>query len=166
MTALQRIQSKIYSQETLAEQLEIWRCQNKKIVFTNGCFDIVHLGHIDYLSKAADHGDILIVGVNSDASVSALKGKHRPINDELSRTTIMAALNFVNAAIIFNAPTPYDLIHLVQPDVLVKGSDYKPETIVGYDIVMSKGGLIKTIDLIPGYSTSIIEKKIIADQSQ
>ncbi len=166
MTALQKIQSKIYSRQTLQSQLNAWGLQQKKIVFTNGCFDILHLGHIDYLSKAADLGDILIVGVNSDASVSELKGKHRPINNEQSRTTLIAALSFVNAVIIFNESTPYNLIKSVQPDVLVKGSDYLPETIIGYDIVISKGGTIKTIDLIPGYSTSLIEKKIITSQNQ
>lgn len=166
MTALQKIRSKVFSLDTLKPQLERWRHEQKKIVFTNGCFDILHLGHVDYLSKAADLGDILIVGVNSDASVSGLKGKHRPITDEQSRSTLIAALNFVSAVVVFGEETPYDLIKFVQPDILVKGSDYRPEDIVGYDIVTAKGGSIKTIDLIPGYSTSLIEKKILSGQQQ
>jgi rfaE bifunctional protein nucleotidyltransferase chain/domain len=129
-------------------------------VFTNGCFDILHKGHVDYLAKAADLGEILIIGLNTDASVSKLKGPHRPIQDESSRLQIIASLGFVDAVILFEEPTPYKLIQLVQPDVLVKGSDYLPEEIVGYDIVKAKGGIIKTIDFLPGYSTSLIEKKI------
>ena len=121
---------------------------------------MVHKGHIDYLNRAADLGDILVMGLNTDASVSNLKGPHRPIQDEQSRLLIMAALQCVSAVVLFNEETPYDLIKLVQPDVLVKGSDYQPENIVGYDIVTSKGGTVKTIDFLPGYSTSAIEKRI------
>ncbi len=166
MTALQKIASKIFSSKALVSQIKIWESEKKRIVFTNGCFDILHLGHIDYLSKASDLGDVLIVGINSDASVSALKGKHRPINNEQSRSTLMASLNFVTAVIIFNESTPLDLITLVQPDILVKGSDYLPEAIVGYEVVKAKGGQIKTIDLLPGYSTSLIENKILNGQKQ
>ncbi len=166
MTALQRIQSKLFFQNELGDKLIIWRAEGKKIVFTNGCFDILHLGHVDYLSKAADLGDILIVGVNADSSVSKLKGNHRPINNELSRSTLIASLNFVDAVIVFSESTPYELIKFVQPDVLVKGSDYLPQAIVGYDIVTAKGGKIMTIDLLEGYSTSLIENKIITSQQQ
>ena len=134
--------------------------QDKKIVFTNGCFDLLHRGHVDYLAKAADLGDVLILGLNTDASVSKLKGPQRPIQDEQSRLHIIASLGFVDAVVLFDEETPLDLIDLVQPDVLVKGSDYKPEAIVGFDIVKLKGGKIQTIDFIPGYSTSLIEKKI------
>jgi rfaE bifunctional protein nucleotidyltransferase chain/domain len=148
------------SQQVIDAKLKVWRNDHKKIVFTNGCFDILHRGHVDYLAKAADLGDVLIIGVNTDSSVSKLKGPHRPIQDEQSRMQILAALGFVDAVILFDEETPYQLIKLVQPDVLVKGSDYKPEDIVGFDIVANKGGAVKTIDFIPGYSTSLIEQKI------
>lgn len=160
MKNLEIINNKIFTTEALKRQLAVWRFQEKKIVFTNGCFDILHLGHIDYLSKAKDLGKILIVGVNSDNSVRRIKGKNRPITNELSRSTIIASLHFVDAVVLFDEDTPYELIKLVQPDVLVKGSDYKPEEIVGYDIVTAKGGEIKTIDFLPGYSTTAIEKRI------
>jgi rfaE bifunctional protein nucleotidyltransferase chain/domain len=161
MQTLQTIQSKIFDQEKLVRQLSAWRLLSKKIVFTNGCFDILHLGHVDYLGKAADEGDILIVGVNTDQSTAKLKGPHRPINNEEQRSMILASLHFVDAVILFDEDTPYNLIKLVQPDILVKGADYKPEEIVGYDIVKAKGGSVKTIDFLPGYSTSLIEEKII-----
>lgn len=154
------IQKKILDQSTLAHQLGIWRFMDKKIVFTNGCFDILHLGHIDYLCKAAELGDVLIVGLNSSNSVSRIKGPHRPINDELQRSMIIASLHFVNNVILFNHETPYELIKIIQPDVLVKGADYKPEDIVGADIVKQKGGKILTLDYLPGYSTTLIEQKI------
>jgi rfaE bifunctional protein nucleotidyltransferase chain/domain len=151
------------TQQALQSQLDLWRREKQRIVFTNGCFDILHRGHVDYLSKAADLGNKLIIGVNTDASVSKLKGPHRPIQDQESRMLILASLAFVDAVILFDEPTPYELIKLVQPDILVKGSDYQVENIVGYDIVQAKGGEIKTIDFIPGYSTSAIESKIKAN---
>lgn len=154
------IESKITNRESLERKLALWRFREKKIVFTNGCFDLLHLGHIDYLAKAASLGNVLIVGLNTDRSVSSLKGPGRPICDENSRLHVMASLFFVDAVILFDEPTPYELIKQVQPDVLVKGGDYKPEEIVGYDIVTAKGGTVTTIDLVPGYSTSMIEKKI------
>lgn len=160
MTHIESIHSKIHTWETLKTQVTTWQTQGKKIVFSNGCFDLVHKGHIDYLNRAADLGDVLVMGLNTDASVSKLKGPHRPIQDEQSRLLIMAALQCVSAVVLFNEETPYDLIKLVQPDVLVKGSDYKPENIVGYDIVSAKDGIVKTIDYLPGYSTSAIEKRI------
>ncbi len=160
MNKYTQISNKIYTPDSLSAQLKLWNEEGKKVVFTNGCFDILHLGHVDYLAKAADLGDVLVLGLNTDASVSNLKGPHRPIQNEQSRLRIMASLAFVDAVILFNEPTPYELIQLVQPDVLVKGSDYKPEDIVGFDIVTQKGGCVKTIDFIPGYSTSSIEKKI------
>jgi rfaE bifunctional protein nucleotidyltransferase chain/domain len=160
MTHIESIHIKIHTWETLKTQVATWQAQGKKIVFSNGCFDLVHKGHIDYLNRAADLGDVLVMGLNTDASVSKLKGPHRPIQDEQSRLLIMAALQCVSAVVLFNEETPYDLIKLVQPDVLVKGSDYQPENIVGYDIVTAKGGMVKTIDFLPGYSTSAIEKRI------
>ncbi|MEI6594470.1 MAG: D-glycero-beta-D-manno-heptose 1-phosphate adenylyltransferase [Bacteroidota bacterium] len=163
MSHHQHIVNKIHTIETLSHQLKLWTEANEKIVFTNGCFDLIHQGHVDYLAKAADLGTKLVIGVNTDASVNKLKGDHRPIQDEYSRQFILAAFEFVDAVILFGEQTPYDLIKLVQPDVLVKGSDYKPEDIVGYDIVKAKGGEIKTIDFLPGFSTSLIEKKIKND---
>lgn len=161
MNNLDQILSRVLDQGQLLAKLHIWEKENKKVVFTNGVFDILHLGHVDYLSKAADEGDILIVGVNSDSSVKMLdKGSSRPINDEKSRSVLIASLNFVDAVVLFDEDTPYKLISKVKPDVLVKGSDYKPEDIVGYDIVSAKGGSIKTIDFLPGYSTTLIENKI------
>ena len=161
MTKLEIIKNKVLTSENLNQTLSIWRFKSKKIVFTNGVFDLLHLGHIDYLSKAKDLGDILIIGVNTDSSAKRLgKGSNRPITDEVSRSTIIAALNFVDAVVLFSEDTPYELIKTIQPDVLVKGADYKPEEIVGYDVVTAKGGKIETIEFLPGYSTTGIENKI------
>ena len=160
MNNLERIHTKILNRDILENLLAIWRFKSQKIVFTNGCFDLLHLGHIDYLSKAKDLGDVLIIGINTDDSVRRLKGDTRPITNEKSRATIIASLQFVTAVVLFDEDTPYNLIQQVQPDVLVKGSDYKPEDIVGYDIVKAKGGEIVTIDFLEGYATSAIEKKI------
>lgn len=156
------IAKKILSPDSLKHQLGLWRFQDKKIVFTNGCFDILHLGHIDYLCKAADLGDVLLVGLNTNKSVSDIKGTHRPINDERQRSMIIASLHFVDKVIFFDESTPYELIKTVQPDILVKGADYKPEDIVGADIVKAKGGKIMTLDYLPGYSTTLIEQKILS----
>ena len=160
MTQLEIITNKVTTREELAFQLAVWRFKDKKIVWTNGCFDLLHLGHIDYLSKAKDQGDILIVGVNTDKSVRRIKKEGRPITDEVSRSTIIAALRFVDAVILFDEETPFEMIQMIQPDVLVKGSDYKAEDIVGYDIVKAKGGEVVTIDFLDGYSTTAIEEKI------
>lgn len=155
------ILAKVYtSTQTLAQQVQTWQNNGQKVVFTNGCFDLLHRGHVDYLAKAADCGHKLVIGVNTDASVSKLKGPNRPIQDQQSRLQILASLLCVDAVILFDEQTPYDLIKTLQPDVLVKGSDYRPENIVGYDIVTAKGGEVKTIDFIPGFSTSAIERKI------
>jgi rfaE bifunctional protein nucleotidyltransferase chain/domain len=160
MNKFNQVQNKIHTNESLKKQLVEWEMTGEKIVFTNGCFDLLHKGHVDYLAKASDLGTKLVLGLNTDASVSKLKGPHRPIQDESSRLQVIASLGFVDAVILFGEETPYELIKLVQPDVLVKGSDYKPEDIVGYDVVMSKNGEVRTIDFIPGYYTSAIEKKI------
>ena len=166
MKNLDRIQKRILNLDELKKALGIWRFQQKKIIFTNGCFELVHLGHIDYLSQAADLGDVLIVGLNTDASVRRLKGPTRPVVDENARAVLMASLRFVDAVVFFDEPTPYDLIQLVQPDVLVKGKDYKAEEVVGYDVVMIKGGKVETIELVEGYSTStLIQKIILAEKS-
>ncbi len=154
------IQHKIYNQTDLLKTLHIWKFKEDKIVFTNGCFDLMHLGHIDYLSKAADLGQRLIVGLNTDESIRKLKGNGRPITDEKSRAAILASLFFVDAVVLFDEETPLDLIKFIHPDVLVKGSDYSIEQIVGADFVLQSGGSVKTIDFLPGYSTSGIENKI------
>jgi rfaE bifunctional protein nucleotidyltransferase chain/domain len=148
------------SNQTLAQLVKQWQIEGKKVVFTNGCFDLLHRGHVDYLAKAADCGNKLIIGVNTDASVSTLKGPNRPIQDQQSRLQILASLQCVDAVILFDEQTPYNLIKTIEPDVLVKGSDYEPQNIVGYDVVTAKGGEVKTIDFIPGFSTSDIERKI------
>ncbi len=162
MKKLELIKSKIYSRDSVdfTRRLAIMRFKSKKIVFTNGCFDILHLGHIDYLAKAAAQGDVLIVGLNTDESVHRIKGGNRPIQDEISRAMILASLRFVDFVVFFGEDTPYELIKTIQPNVLVKGADYKPEEIVGYDIVKARKGKVVTIDYLEGYSTTAIEKKI------
>jgi rfaE bifunctional protein nucleotidyltransferase chain/domain len=155
------LKSKIIQNSELDKLIRIWKSADAKIVFTNGCFDLIHQGHIDYLSKAADLGNRLIIGVNTDRSVSAIKGPHRPIQDEYSRMIILAAMQFVDAVILFDEDTPIKLISSIIPDILVKGSDYSAENIVGYDVVTKNGGTVKTIDFLPGFSTSSIEKKIL-----
>lgn len=165
MKNLETISSRILSPETLDRLLAFWNFKDKKIVFTNGCFDILHRGHIDYLSKAKDHGDILVIGLNTDASVRRIKGENRPVNDEYARAILLASLHFVDAVVIFDEDTPYNLINKIKPDILIKGSDYLIEDIVGADIVTGKGGSVITLDYLPGYSTTkIIEKLKSSDQ--
>jgi rfaE bifunctional protein nucleotidyltransferase chain/domain len=151
---------KIFSREELIRQVQAWKQAGERLVFTNGCFDILHLGHVDYLEKARALGDKLIVGVNTDASVSRLKGPSRPLQDEMSRARIMASLLFTDAIVLFDEETPYTLIKSVVPDILVKGDDYAAENIVGFDIVIQNGGEVKTIALVKGYSTSNVVAKI------
>lgn len=134
--------------------------KNKKIVFTNGCFDILHAGHVQYLEQAKKLGDILVVGLNSDASVRRLKGENRPINKQEDRALVLAALEFVDYIIIFEEDTPYELIKIVNPDVLVKGGDWKETDIIGADIVQAKGGTVLSLPLRPGLSTSKIIEEI------
>lgn len=161
MSTIDTIRGKIYTKESFTHVLGRLHYFRKKIVFTNGCFDILHLGHVDYLAKAKDCGDFLVVGLNSDASVKRLnKGANRPLQDEHSRSMTIASLLSVSAVILFDEETPYELIKFIQPDVLVKGSDYRVEEIAGHDIVLAKGGEVKLIDLVPGYSTTAVEKKI------
>ncbi len=161
MNKLEFIQSKIYKWEDLSRTIAIWKFKDRKIVFTNGCFDILHKGHVTYLAEAAELGDNLIVGLNSDESVKKLhKGPGRPIQDQDSRALILASLHHVSAVILFDEETPAELIKRVQPDVLVKGGDWKPEQIVGYDTVKANGGEVVSIDFVPGYSTTSIEQKI------
>lgn len=147
------------SLESIAETVKKWNASDKKIVFTNGCFDLLHLGHIDYLSKAASLGDKMIIGLNSDSSVAHLKGDSRPIFDYQSRAMKLASLAFVDAVVCFEDETPIALIKGIKPFILVKGGDYTIDTIVGASEVLESGGEVKTIPFLEGYSsTQVIEK--------
>ena len=160
MSNLEIIQKKIIRAENLDYLLSFWRFKQFKIVFTNGCFDVLHQGHIEYLLKASELGDLLVIGLNTDDSVKRLKGSDRPVQNEFSRALILASLSFINAIILFDEDTPYKLINTIQPDILVKGGDYAPEDIVGYDIVKAKGGEVKTIEFVNGFSSSSLIEKI------
>ncbi len=149
--------------KTLAEakkKVAEWKAKGERVVFTNGCFDLLHLGHVDYLEKAKKLGDRLVVGLNTDDSVSRFKGPSRPIQDENSRARVLAALQSVDLLVFFNEDTPLNLISELLPAVLVKGSDYLAENIVGADVVKKAGGEVRTITFVPGYSTSAIVEKI------
>jgi len=137
------------------------RAAGKKVVFTNGCFDLLHLGHVDYLEKARNLGDFLVVGVNTDASVSALKGPSRPVSPEISRTRVLASLAFVDMVVLFGEETPLELIKALKPDILTKGNDYRIDNIVGADFVMGNGGSVETIPLVEGFSTTNFVKRIM-----
>jgi rfaE bifunctional protein nucleotidyltransferase chain/domain len=156
----QIIPHKVYTLPELLQQISRLRLLGKTISFTNGCFDILHKGHIASLSEAAAEADYLIVGVNSDASVKKLKGEHRPVNDEQSRATILASLLMIDAVIVFGEDTPLELIKAILPDVLVKGGDYTLEQIVGAKEVMDAGGRVVINPLVPGYSTTGLIEKI------
>lgn len=160
MNKLEKVQHKIVSADALIKMLNIWRFKGQQIVFTNGCFDLLHLGHIDYLAKAADLGDKLIVALNTDQSTSNLKGPNRPITNEHSRSAILASLFFVDAVILFDEETPLKLIETVRPDILVKGADYTIDRIAGADFVLASGSRVETIEFLPGYSTTLTEQKI------
>ncbi len=153
---------KIYTKETLLQQAIIWRMLGKKIVFTNGVFDIIHKGHIASLTEAASHGDVLVVAVNADESVKKLKGPNRPINDENARVLVLASLLQTDAIIIFEEETPLELIKLLLPDVLVKGGDYTQEQIAGAKEVIAAGGKVVIAKIIDGISTT----KIIEDMKK
>ncbi|GAB2543871.1 D-glycero-beta-D-manno-heptose 1-phosphate adenylyltransferase [Rufibacter soli] len=157
-------QEKIVSLPQLLTNVRQWKAQGQKVVFTNGCFDIVHIGHVDYLERARLLGDKLVVGLNTDQSVSRIKGPTRPLQDEMSRIRVMASFWFVDAVVLFDQETPLELIKAVQPDVLVKGDDYTLEKIVGHDVVLANGGAVKTIPLVKGYSTSQVVAKILGEQ--
>jgi rfaE bifunctional protein nucleotidyltransferase chain/domain len=136
-----------------------WQKEGKKVVFTNGVFDLLHIGHITYLAKASELGDKLIIGLNADSSVKRIKGEGRPVNDQSNRAALLAALFFVDAVVVFEEDTPLNLITTLMPDILVKGADYSVENIVGAKEVIANGGEVKTINFVEGYSsTSIIEK--------
>jgi rfaE bifunctional protein nucleotidyltransferase chain/domain len=144
----------------LQEQMTKWRENREQVVFSNGCFDILHLGHIDYLEKASQLGSKLIIGINSDASVQRLKGPERPVQPEQARARMLAALAFVDAVVLFGEDTPLKLIETLVPQILVKGNDYTINEIIGADFVLNNGGEVKTIPLVAGYSTTEIINKI------
>jgi len=156
---MERSEDKIRSLSEARKKVAEWKAKGEKVVFTNGCFDLLHLGHIDYLEKARNLGDRLILGLNTDDSVSRFKGPERPVQDQHSRARVLAALQFIDIVVFFNEDTPLELISELLPDILVKGSDYLAENIVGADVVKKHGGVVKTIDFVEGYSaTRIIEK--------
>jgi D-glycero-beta-D-manno-heptose 1-phosphate adenylyltransferase len=160
MKAVQVIPNKIFTLESIQPQLNAWRLLGKKIVFTNGVFDILHEGHIASLSEAASFGTILIVGVNADASVKRLKGESRPVNNQQSRALLLASLLMTDAVIIFEEDTPHNLITSIVPNVLVKGGDYTIETIVGAKEIIANGGEVKIVPIVEGFSTTSIIKKM------
>lgn len=157
---LSSISQKIATWDQACLQVQNWQAAAEQIVFTNGCFDLIHYGHIAYLAAARALGDRLIVGLNSAASVRRMKGQHRPINDELTRQFTLASFEFVDLVVIFEEDTPHELIKCLLPDVLVKGGDYNPENIVGADVVLAKGGKVLTLPFVDGYSTTKLEEKI------
>ena len=161
-----KLQSKVCkSFSDLAERTRFWQQNGEKVVFTNGCFDILHPGHVDYLTRAKELGQRLVIGVNTDKSVSDLKGPHRPIQSETARLQVLAALECVDALVLFGEATPLNLIKEVMPNILVKGGDYTLETIVGAEEVMANGGMVEVIPFLHGFSTSAIENRIKANSN-
>ena len=160
MSYLNTIKSKIYSIEGLKAQVDSWKESGKKVVFTNGCFDIVHRGHIEVLARTADLGNRLIIGLNSDQSIQALKGENRPIKNEDSRAILLASLSFVDAVVLFSEETPLNLISILKPDVLTKGGDYEISTIVGHEVVQKNGGQVVLVPFVDGFSSTTIIDKI------
>ena len=157
---LNKLKAKILNIKDLAKIINEWRLNGDKIVFTNGCFDLIHLGHLEILARSADLGDKLIVGINSDVSIKKIKGNSRPIIEEDSRAKQLAAIEFIDAVILFNEDTPYDLINILKPDVLTKGGDYKKNDIVGNQLINKEQGKVVVIPLTQGYSTTSILEKI------
>ena len=155
------MQTKVKTVEELRPLLAILRAAGKKIVFTNGCFDLIHTGHTRYLAIARSFGDILVVAVNSDASVSTIKGEKRPINFQQERAEALAALESVDFVTIFSEPDPYKIISALQPDVLVKGGDWPIEKIIGRDVVEARGGKVVNVPFVEGQSTTGIINKIL-----
>lgn len=158
-----KIEERIKTWSEISHLTKEFKKEGKKIVFTNGCFDIIHFGHVKYLEEAKECGDILIVGLNSDQSVSRLKGPTRPVNGQFERAYVLSGLKAVDYLVIFDQDTPYELIQKLEPDVLVKGGDWKADQIVGSDIVLAKGGQVKSLNFQNGFSTSNIIDKINKD---
>ncbi|WP_295655661.1 D-glycero-beta-D-manno-heptose 1-phosphate adenylyltransferase [uncultured Mucilaginibacter sp.] len=159
-TADQILKSKLYTLDALKAEREKWKAAGQKVVFTNGVFDLLHIGHISYLAAAAGLGQKLIIGLNSDASTRRLKGPTRPVNDEYSRSIMLAAIFFIDAVVLFEEDTPIIPITTLLPDILVKGGDYSIDQIVGAPEVMANGGEVKAIEFVEGYSSSKIIDKI------
>ncbi|MDQ3141836.1 MAG: D-glycero-beta-D-manno-heptose 1-phosphate adenylyltransferase [Bacteroidota bacterium] len=151
---------KIWTWPEAETKIREWKSHHKKVVFTNGCFDILHQGHVRYLEEARSMGDYLILGLNSDASVRNIKGQGRPINDQVSRAVVLAGLQSVDGVIFFDQDTPLELITKLLPNVLAKGGDWAPNQIIGSEIVIEKGGVVISLPHYEGYSTTIIEQKI------
>ena len=160
MSTLQNITSKIYTLSDLKIQIDKWKEKGDKIVFTNGCFDLLHRGHVEILANTADLGDRLVIGLNSDVSIQELKGKNRPIIDENSRAILLASLQFVDAIILFSEETPEKLIETIIPNILAKGGDYKVTEISGHKVVLENGGEVILVPFIYGFSTTNIVDKI------
>ena len=154
------IRNKILTFDGMRHQVKRWRLLGKNIVFTNGCFDILHEGHLEILSQSAALGDILIVGINTDNSVKRLKGENRPVNNEQFRAKMLAALTIVDAVVLFDEPTPLELIQMIVPETLVKGGDYTIDQVVGAEDVIKNGGEVKIVPLVKGYSTTSLIQKI------
>tara|TARA_Y100000591_G_C21435259_1_gene498896 strand:- start:14 stop:496 length:483 start_codon:yes stop_codon:yes gene_type:complete len=157
---IKEIENKILSNDSLSKTIDLLRKSDKKVVFTNGCFDLLHSGHLKLLKKAKSFADVLIVGINSDSSVRVLKGEGRPVVNQEDRLVILACLKIVDFVIIFEEETPLNLIKCISPSVLVKGGDYKLSEIVGGEHVIKNGGKVKIVKLKEGYSTSKFLKKI------
>ena len=157
---LNKLKAKIFNIKNLSQIINEWRLNGDKIVFTNGCFDLIHLGHLEILARSADLGDKLVVAINSDMSIKKIKGNSRPIIEEDSRAKQLAAIEFIDAIILFNEDTPYNLINILKPDVLTKGGDYKKNDIVGNQLINKEQGEVVIIPLTQGYSTTSILEKI------
>jgi rfaE bifunctional protein nucleotidyltransferase chain/domain len=160
MSHLKKLNYKIYSLKELENKVNTWKQVGEEVVFTNGCFDIIHRGHIEVLAQTADLGDRLIIGLNSDSSIQKLKGKNRPIIDEQSRAILLASLSFIDAVVLFSEETPINLINTLKPDVLAKGGDYKISTIVGHKVVQENGGQVILVPFVDGFSSTTIIDKI------
>ena len=160
MSHLNTIKKKIYLLDGLQYQVDSWKESGEKVVFTNGCFDILHRGHVEVLARAADLGNRLIIGLNSDKSIQVLKGENRPIENEESRAILLASLSFVDAVILFSEKTPLNLISSLNPDILAKGGDYEIETIVGHKVVEENGGEVILVPFLDGFSSTTIIDKI------
>lgn len=166
MIAPQQIKRKWFSRQEIKEQVSLWKKQGETIIFTNGCFDILHPGHVDYLIKAASLGTKLIIGLNTDASVSKLKGEGRPLQSESARAMVLASLTCTDAIVLFDEDTPTQLISEIEPSIIVKGADYKIEQVAGAEFVIFNGGSVVLLPYLPGFSTSAIERKIIDYQNK
>lgn len=160
MNAFRKIKAKVFTLPELQEKIRQWKADKERMVFTNGCFDLLHLGHLEYLANASDLGDRLILGVNSDESVKRLKGSHRPVKDQRTRLILLGAFQFVDALVIFDEDTPEKLIKSISPDILVKGGDYSIDQIAGARHVISNSGSVSILPFVKGYSSTLLEKKI------